>query len=85
MVYKKLLIADDPKQKIIDLFPETYDWIESQCAEGRNVLVHCAAGISRSASFVIAYLMKKKKLGMQEALEFVKSRRPGIFPNSGFL
>jgi atypical dual specificity phosphatase len=50
----------------------------------RKVLIHCAAGISRSASFTIAYLMRKNGTGFQATLEFVRSKRKCIFPNSGF-
>lgn len=53
-------------------------------AEGRNVLVHCAAGVSRSASFVIAYLMNRKDMLFPDAIRFVKERRSVIRPNSGF-
>jgi predicted protein tyrosine phosphatase len=37
-----------------------------------NVLVHCNRGVSRSSSIIIAYLMKRKGLGLKEALEFTK-------------
>jgi protein-tyrosine phosphatase len=50
-----------------------------------KVLVHCNAGVSRSASLVIAYFIREKKLGFQEALNLVKSKRPQIFPNTGFM
>lgn len=42
-------------------------------------------GISRSASVVIAYVMKAYDLDLDQALEFVKRRRSCIKPNSGFL
>lgn len=48
------------------------------------MLVHCAAGVSRSASFVIAYLMKKRDMLYPDALRYVKERRKVISPNSGF-
>lgn len=79
------MIADDPKQQILNLLPEAYEWMEEHINKNTNILVHCAAGISRSASFVIAYVMKKNKMGLKQAHEFVKSRRSVIFPNSGFL
>jgi protein-tyrosine phosphatase len=46
--------------------------------------VHCAAGVSRSASFVIAYLIKKKEMLYPDALKYVKERRRVICPNGGF-
>ena len=46
---------------------------------------HCAAGVSRSASILIAYLMREKKMKYQEAHDFVKSKRSIIIPNSGFV
>ncbi|KAG0416073.1 hypothetical protein HPB47_006749, partial [Ixodes persulcatus] len=52
---------------------------------GSKVLVHCKMGISRSASVVIAYVMKAYDLDLDQALEFVKRRRSCIKPNSGFL
>lgn len=42
------------------------------------------AGISRSATSVIAYLMKKHKWSVANAMARVKSKRPQICPNSGF-
>lgn len=47
-------------------------------------LVHCAAGISRSASLVIAYLMYRYGLRAVEARERLVAVRPRISPNSGF-
>ena len=52
--------------------------------EGRNILIHCAAGVSRSASFTIAYLMKKNKMKYEDAYALVKEKRKIIRPNSYF-
>ncbi|KAL1264827.1 hypothetical protein QQF64_005182 [Cirrhinus molitorella] len=52
------------------------------CAE--RVLVHCAVGVSRSASLVVAYLMIHQHLSLLDAIKAVKQRR-WIFPNRGFL
>ncbi|XP_064617018.1 dual specificity protein phosphatase 12-like [Liolophura sinensis] len=57
--------------------------------EGRQqggVLVHCVAGLSRSATVVIAYvMMKTEHRSLDEALDFVSSKRHSIKPNFGFL
>ena len=52
--------------------------------EKTNVLVHCFAGVSRSASIIIAYLMKEKNNTYKEAFSFVKAKRSIIDPNFGF-
>ena len=48
-------------------------------------LVHCYAGISRSATIVLAYMMKTYKLPLYLAMKHCKSRRSIISPNSGFM
>jgi len=50
-----------------------------------SVLVHCAAGKSRSASLVIAYLMREFKWKYEEAFNYVKSKRSIVQPNPGFV
>ncbi|XP_054839411.1 dual specificity protein phosphatase 13-like [Eublepharis macularius] len=50
---------------------------------GAKIFVHCAVGISRSASLVLAYLMIYHHLSLIEAIEAVKKHR-WIFPNRGF-
>ncbi|KAH8116393.1 protein-tyrosine phosphatase-like protein [Phellopilus nigrolimitatus] len=47
----------------------------------RKVLVHCSAGISRSPTIVIAYLMKYQSHSLLQALARVWSRRPKVVPN----
>lgn len=47
------------------------------------MFVHCYAGVSRSATVVLAYLMKEQGLTLSAAFKFVKARR-FILPNDGF-
>lgn len=47
-------------------------------------LVHCNAGVSRSASIVIGYLMLREGLSFDDALRQVKLARPSVCPNPGF-
>lgn len=49
-----------------------------------KVLVHCARGVSRSATLALAYLMIKERLTLVEAVEAVRRHR-NILPNVGFL
>ena len=49
-----------------------------------KVFVHCKEGMSRSATIVIAYLMKSMNFRYDDALKYVKSRRPIVDPNPGF-
>ncbi|KAJ4490110.1 hypothetical protein J3R30DRAFT_3653549 [Lentinula aciculospora] len=53
--------------------------------EGRGVLVHCQAGVSRSATIVAAYLMFNRKMNVEEALDLVRKARPEVDPNPGFI
>ena len=49
------------------------------------MLVFCRAGISRSAAICIAYLMQQRRMSMDEAHDYVKSRRSFISPNLNFM
>ena len=74
---------DNDGFKISVYFEESYLWIDEALSMG-NVLVHCGAGISRSASIIIAYLMKKNKWTTDFSLKLVQGARPNANPNLGF-
>lgn len=74
---------DSPNFDIYSYFPTATQFIHESLMNG-NVLVHCAAGISRSATIVIAYLIKYNKMTLEEALKYVQKRRPIVSPNVGF-
>ena len=52
-------ITDTPHQDIITLFDVCNQYINYALSKGVGIYVHCDAGVSRSSSIVIAYLMKK--------------------------
>lgn len=58
-------------------------WCAPEQARRDNyaVLVHCRAGVSRSATLVIAYLICQYKMPLKDALEYVQMRRPCVNPN----
>lgn len=50
-----------------------------------KVLVHCHAGMSRSVTVVLAYLMKYYAHTFHTAYDFVKQKKSNISPNFSFL
>jgi protein-tyrosine phosphatase len=92
--YKVLNVLDMPFENIQRHFSAAIDFIKSAISSNGTVLVHwylhhlknffSYAGISRSASVVIAYLMSEHNLPLFEALSLTRKRRPIIFPNPGF-
>ena len=73
----------DNEDQILEFDP-VIRLIEDSMEKGA-VLVNCAVGISRSASFVIAYLMKTHQLSLDVAFARVKQARPKIQPNPSFV
>ncbi|XP_018402790.1 PREDICTED: dual specificity protein phosphatase 19-like [Cyphomyrmex costatus] len=76
-------LLDLPESDILPSIKKCIDIIHTNLKE--NILVHCNAGVSRSASIVIAYLMIIKKLSYDEAYNIVKRARSCIRPNDGFI
>ena len=67
-------------------FQKVCSWLDEKVVErGEHVVVHCAAGGSRSAAFVILYLMHSAKIGAQQAFKYCQGRRSNECPNCGFL
>ena len=48
------------------------------------MLVHCVAGVSRSSSVALGFLMKHRGFSFVDALQLVKSKRPAAYPNPAF-
>ena len=74
----------------MQIFNKTINFIHSAINEndGDNdnvVFVHCFAGVSRSSTIIIAYLMKIKGMTFEQALQFTKDKRRIISPNPGFI
>lgn len=83
--YSNIRVYDDETTQMLQYWDKTYKYIAKVKNKGSKVLVHCKMGISRSASVVIAYVMKAYDWNLNKALEFVKNKRNCIKPNSGFL
>ncbi|KAK9736711.1 Dual specificity phosphatase, catalytic domain [Popillia japonica] len=84
LTVKYVQLSDQPKEDLLSHFDNCISFIEDGLANGA-VLVHCYFGVSRSASVIIAYIMKKHNLSYYEAFEKVKSKRSIVYPNQGFV
>ena len=65
-------------------FKECIEYIDRVIDDGGRVVVHCMAGVSWSATVIIAYLMTKNKCSFKEAFDYTRSKRMVINPNPGF-
>uniref|UniRef100_A0ACD5TPF0 Uncharacterized protein n=1 Tax=Avena sativa TaxID=4498 RepID=A0ACD5TPF0_AVESA len=83
--YKKIEVLDSPDTDLVKHFGECFTFIDEGICSGGNVLVHCFAGRSRSVTVVLAYLMNKHQMSLQSAMSLVRSKRPQIGPNEGFM
>lgn len=85
--YRRLWIPvdDDPRENVLRHFSTCNAFIQNALNNQGIVLVHCALGMSRAATFVCAYLMHAQGLSCQQAAEKVRETRPHCSPNPGFL
>lgn len=83
--HRTLLARDCSQQSLRAHFQDAFTFIEEARSSGGVVLLHCQAGVSRSAAVAIAYLMRSRGLTMGEAYQQVKAARPIISPNLNFM
>ena len=84
ITYQHTPILDLPDTDITVYFDECFAFIDAARQDG-CVFVHCNAGVSRSAAVVIAYLMSSQQMSFDDALAHLKSHRPSVRPNDGFM
>ncbi len=78
-----LLLFDKTRQSVTQYICGIIS--DSAAQSGGQVLVHCQAGVSRSATVTIAYIMQRTAMNMVDAYKFVKNRRTIIAPNFNFM
>uniref|UniRef100_A0A3B4G6X1 Dual specificity protein phosphatase 22-B-like n=1 Tax=Pundamilia nyererei TaxID=303518 RepID=A0A3B4G6X1_9CICH len=83
MTYLCISAADLPTQNS-QYFKQSIVFMHESRLKGEGCLVHSLAGVSRSVTLVVAYIMTVTGLGWQEALAAVKVVRPCAGPNLGF-
>ena len=79
-IYENIEVNDFDNENILIYFIKGIKFIE----QSKICYTHCQLGRSRSASFVIAYVMYSKRIHFSEAYDFVRSKRSQALPNEGF-
>ncbi|KAL7714848.1 dual specificity protein phosphatase [Entamoeba marina] len=79
-----LSMDDVPEAQLSSILPTSLLFIDENLKRNRSILIHCECGISRSASILIAYIMKKNGVTYKEALKTVEQKRKCVMPNQGF-
>ncbi|KAK6349259.1 hypothetical protein TWF730_010009 [Orbilia blumenaviensis] len=92
--HKQIELDDLPDEKLLDQLESGVRFIDNALANGGSqdngerqegkILVHCLQGMSRSTSFVVAYLVWKNTVTVGNALEVVQEKRKKARPNAGF-
>lgn len=80
--YKNYNLADINEDSITEYLEDAYKFIEQN--KGKNILVHCFMGASRSASLMSYYIMKKYNTTLNEAVDFISEKRKIVNINTTF-
>eukprot|EP00047_Mylnosiga_fluctuans_P014503 m.38979 g.38979 ORF g.38979 m.38979 type:complete len:190 (+) comp5541_c0_seq2:45-614(+) len=83
--YHTIQIMDIETASLRPHFEESIRFIHEARRGGGIVLIHCMAGVSRSSTILIAYLLAMSDLTLDQALSAAKAARPIVRPNDGFL
>lgn len=83
--YFRVDVEDVSIEPIEYFWPEAMQFIHEHHSKGLPVFVHCRAGVSRSASTVIAYLVSQLGFTLKDAFLLAHKKRPVVTPNLGFM
>jgi hypothetical protein len=78
-------IVDSSAVDIGPVLEKTRPIIAACVRDNVPILIHCHAGVSRSASVVIDYVASTFQISANEAIERVRQSRSIIEPNEGFM
>ncbi|PIK49288.1 hypothetical protein BSL78_13853, partial [Apostichopus japonicus] len=83
--FLRIPVKDNYGETILSWLDDAIQFIDKVKSANGKVIVHCLAGISRSPTVAIAYIMKRLNMTNETAYRFVKAKRPTISPNFNFL
>eukprot|EP01063_Lacrimia_lanifica_P030227 TRINITY_DN4773_c0_g3_i2.p1 TRINITY_DN4773_c0_g3~~TRINITY_DN4773_c0_g3_i2.p1 ORF type:complete len:648 (+),score=182.65 TRINITY_DN4773_c0_g3_i2:188-2131(+) len=80
----ELEVEDVEEQSLVPYFNRFLEFMAAKKGTG-NVLVHCFAGLSRSVTMVLCYLVKEHGMRLDDAMAHVMKVRPNVHPNKTFM
>ena len=82
----RIPVNDSPTDvdKMAKYLPMATTAIRDVTRYGGNVLIHCYAGMNRSATVCAAYLMLIKSMTAAEAMKVIKQKKPECFTPMAF-
>jgi protein-tyrosine phosphatase/rhodanese-related sulfurtransferase len=83
--YHQIAVEDSQEVDMLLYLPVAFAFIEEARLSNEKVLVHCHAGMSRSVTVIIGYLMKYHGHTLNSAYDYVRQKKSNISPNFGFL
>jgi len=77
-------IRDTEREEIFPYLDEVVEYVDDAIKNNGKVFLHCIKGISRSATLIAAYLIKKQGKTTDEAIKILQNIRPIVDPNPYF-
>lgn len=94
ILHQRFSVHDEPTLQaagaLKKAMPAIFEMLDTQLSAGKRVLLHCAAGVSRSPTVAVAYLiyrdrLRQKKGSLGDYLEYMQACRSCVNPNIEFL
>ncbi|CAI5448432.1 unnamed protein product [Caenorhabditis angaria] len=85
MRYLRISVDDNSSHNLTTFFTEAISFIEEARLKKSACLVHCLAGISRSVTICLAYLMNTNRCSLEHAYDWVQNKNASIAPNFHFM
>ena len=82
--YHHFPLVDEPTENIYKHFKTFFEIIDNALKEKKKILVHCFAGVSRSGTVIIGYIMHSQHITLKEAYQIARRKKRDISPNRGF-
>ncbi|GLH15795.1 Dual specificity protein phosphatase Mpk3 [Gryllus bimaculatus] len=81
---ERVALRDCPDADLARHLDPVADAVLQERERGGTTLIHCVAGVSRSAALCLAFLVKHLRMPLRKAFAHLRARRPCVRPNAGF-